>query len=59
MTAPPSQRPPPPQRIRLDQPEQLREWAARFGISVHELARIVAEVGDDPDKVWACLNTRA
>ncbi|HEY0886971.1 MAG TPA: DUF3606 domain-containing protein [Ramlibacter sp.] len=48
-----------PERIRPDDPESLREWAARFGISVAELTRILTEAGRDPDKVRAYLNTRA
>lgn len=48
-----------PGDIRPDELENLREWAARFGISVAELTRIVSEVGRDPDKVRAYLNTRA
>ena len=47
-----------PDHIRPDDPENVREWAARFGISVAELTRIVAEAGRDPDKVRAYLNTR-
>lgn len=48
-----------PQRIRADQPEQLREWSNRLGVSPAELRRIVSEVGNDPDQVRAYLNTRA
>jgi len=48
-----------PERIRADQPGQLREWANRLGVSTAELRRIVSEVGADPDKVRAYLNTRA
>lgn len=48
-----------PEHIRPDDPENLREWAARFGVSVAELTRIIAEAGRDPDKVRAYLNTRA
>ena len=48
-----------PLRIRADQPEQLREWANRLGVSAAELQRIISEVGHDPDKVRAYLNTRA
>jgi hypothetical protein len=47
------------QRIRVDQPDQLREWANRLGVSAAELQRIISEVGNDPDKVRAYLNTRA
>lgn len=47
------------QRIRADQSEQLREWSNRLGVSPAELRRIVSEVGNDPDKVRAYLNTRA
>jgi hypothetical protein len=47
------------QRIRADQPEQLREWSNRLGVSPAELRRIISEVGNDPDKVRAYLNTRA
>lgn len=31
----------------------------RLGISQSELLRIISEVGNDPDKVRAYLNTRA
>lgn len=48
-----------PQRIPVDQPAQLREWANRLGVSASELQRIIAEVGDDADRVRAYLNTRA
>lgn len=48
-----------PQRIRADQSDQLREWSNRLGVSPAELRRIVSEVGNDPDKVRAYLNTRA
>lgn len=48
-----------PERIRADQPDNLRAWSNRLGVSVSELQRIMAEVGDDPDKVRAYLNTRA
>ena len=47
-----------PEHIRPDEPENLREWSARFGISVAELTRIITEVGRDPDEVRAYLNTR-
>ena len=47
------------ERIRTDDPEQLRQWAAALGVSTAELKRIVTEVGDDADKVRAYLNTRA
>jgi hypothetical protein len=50
---------PQPERIRADQPDQLREWSNRLGVSVAELKRIMTEVGNDPDKVRAYLNTRA
>lgn len=48
-----------PEHIRPDDPENLRDWAARLGIGVAELTRIIAEAGRDPDKVRAYLNTRA
>jgi len=48
-----------PQRIRTDDPDQLRQWAQRLGVSAAELKRIVSEVGSHPDKVLAYLNTRA
>lgn len=47
-----------PEHIRADQPGNLRAWSNRLGVSVSELQRIMAEVGDDPDKVLAYLNTR-
>ncbi|MFC5496772.1 DUF3606 domain-containing protein [Caenimonas terrae] len=50
---------PGPERIRIDHPEDLREWSNRLGVSVHELKRIITEVGGDPDKIRAYLNTRA
>ena len=46
-------------RIHADDPEQLREWSNSLGVSQAELKRIITEVGDDPDKVRAYLNTRA
>jgi hypothetical protein len=55
----PGSRKPDSEHIRADQPEQLREWSNRLGVSVAELKRIISEVGDDPDKVRAYLNTRA
>lgn len=48
-----------PEHIRPDEPENLREWSARLGVGVAELTRIITEVGRDPDKVRAYLNTRA
>ena len=59
MNETPRSRNPDAERIRRDQPENLREWSNRLGVSVHELQRIMTEVGDDPDKVRAYLNTRA
>lgn len=47
------------EHIRADQPANLREWSNRLGVSVAELRRIIAEVGDNPDKIRAYLNTRA
>ena len=47
------------EHIRADRPDDLREWSNRLGVSVAELKRIITEVGDDPDKVRAYLNTRA
>lgn len=47
------------ERIRPDQPGNMREWSNQLGVSVHELERIITEVGNDPDKVRAYLNTRA
>lgn len=47
------------ERIRIDKPEELREWSNRLGVSTSELKRIIAEVGDDADKVRNYLNTRA
>ena len=46
------------ERIRTDQPAQLREWSNRLGVSPAELSRIIAEVGNNPDKVRAYLNNR-
>ena len=46
------------ERIRTDQPAQLREWSNRFGVSPAELRRIIVEVGNNPDKVRAYLNNR-
>lgn len=46
-------------QIRPDDPEQLRRWSSNLGVSQAELKRIIAEVGGDPDKVRAYLNTRA
>ncbi len=48
-----------PEQIRPDDPANLRAWAARLGIGVAELTRIIVETGRDPDKVRAYLNTRA
>lgn len=48
-----------PGHIRPDEPDNLREWSARLGVSVAELTRIITEVGRDPDEVRAYLNTRA
>lgn len=59
MNETPGPRHPDSERIRPDQPENLREWSNRLGVSVHELQRIIAETGDDPDKIRAYLNTRA
>ena len=59
MTQVPHSGKPENERIRTDQPDQLREWSNRLGVSSAELERIVAEVGDDADKVRAYLNTRA
>lgn len=47
------------EQIHADQPENLREWSNRLGVSVAELGRIITEVGEDPDKIRAYLNTRA
>ena len=46
------------ERIRADQPAQLREWSNRLGVSPAELRRIIVEVGNNPDKVRAYLNNR-
>ena len=46
------------ERIRVDQPAQLREWSNRLGVSPAELRRIVVEVGNNADKVRAYLNNR-
>ena len=59
MTEVPRPDKPDTERINVGQPEQLRDWSNRLGVSVAELVRIIAEVGDDPDKVRAYLNTRA
>jgi hypothetical protein len=59
MTEVPSSRKPDTERIRADDAEQLRQWSNSLGVSQAELKRIVTEVGDDPDKVRAYLNTRA
>jgi hypothetical protein len=59
MTEVPSSRKPDTERIRADDPEQLRQWSNSLGVSQAELKRIITEVGDDPDKVRAYLNTRA
>jgi hypothetical protein len=45
--------------IGRDQAENLREWSNQLGVSVHELQRIIIEVGNDLDKIRAYLNTRA
>ncbi|WP_158307848.1 DUF3606 domain-containing protein [Ramlibacter tataouinensis] len=50
---------PTPDRIQADDPEQLRIWSNSLGVSPAELKRIIVEVGNDPDKVRAYLNTRA
>lgn len=47
------------EKIRVDDPEQISRWSNSLGVSQAELKRIVAEVGTDPTKVWAYLNTRA
>jgi len=47
------------ERIRPDDPEQLQRWSSNLGVSQAELKRIITEVGGDPDKVRAYLNTRA
>ena len=59
MTEVPRSSKPDTERIRADDPEQLRQWSNRLGVSQAELKRIISEVGDDADKVWAYLNTRA
>jgi len=59
MTEAPHPGKPVPERIHADQPGNLREWSNRLGVSVAELGRIITEVGEDPDKVRAYLNTRA
>jgi hypothetical protein len=59
MTEAPGSGKPDSEHIRADQPENLREWSNRLGVSVAELKRIITEVGDDPDKIRAYLNTRA
>lgn len=47
------------ERIRAYKPDELREWSNRLGVGTSELERIIAEVGDDPDKVRTYLNNRA
>jgi hypothetical protein len=55
---PPAQQPP-TERIRLEDPDQVQKWSNNLGVSPAELKRIITEVGGDPDKVRAYLNTRA
>lgn len=38
-------------RINIHQDYELRDWAARFGVTKEELKRAVADVGDQADAV--------
>lgn len=45
------------QRINVGQDHELRDWAARFGVTRDELKAAVAAVGDRADKVEQYLRT--
>jgi hypothetical protein len=46
------------QRISVNQDHELRDWAARFGVTKDELRAAVAAVGDRADKVEQYLTTQ-
>ncbi|MEO7152869.1 MAG: DUF3606 domain-containing protein [Burkholderiaceae bacterium] len=46
------------QRINLSEDYELSDWARKFGVSVDELRRAVAAVGDRADAVQAHLAQR-
>jgi hypothetical protein len=39
------------ERIDLDQPSAVRDWASKFGVSVNELRKAVEAVGNETAKV--------
>ena len=46
-------------RIDVSQDYELRDWAARFGVSKEQLQAAVKAVGDQADKVEQYLKSRA
>ncbi len=45
------------QRINVNQDHELRDWAAKFGVSADALRRAVKAVGDRADAVEAHLRS--
>jgi hypothetical protein len=45
-------------RINVDEDYELRDWAARFGVTTGQLRDAVAEVGDRAAEVERYLNAR-
>jgi len=39
------------QRVNVNEDYELRDWAARFGVTAEQLRQAVAEVGDRATKV--------
>ena len=44
------------QRINVNEDYELRDWAAKFGVSTEQLRQAVAEVGDRATSVEQHLN---
>ena len=43
----------------MNQPHEVRDWAARFGVTREQLKDAVAEVGDQADEVERHLRSTA
>lgn len=46
------------QRINVNEPYELRDWAAKFGVTTDQLRQAVAEVGDRAAQVEQHLKDR-
>lgn len=46
------------QRINVNEPYELRDWAAKFGVTTDQLRQAVAQVGDRAAEVEQHLKDR-